>query len=242
MNRISLIQEIINKGKFSTYLEIGSQSGKSFLPIKCKYKFAVDPVFDIPIEKKIKWLFKNPLNIRNRYFEETSDDFFLTRWSIMDKLNGIDVILIDGLHTFKASLTDVFNSLKYLNHEGVIILHDCLPPNKASATPAMSKNEAAKIESEGWTGEWCGDVWKSIVYLRKHHSDILESYVIDTDYGLGVVRIKKKIIDEMVINSNHYHEINELKFEFLTQNVQSLLDLKNEAYTVDLINRKPFLI
>ncbi len=59
MNRITLIQKIIDKGNFSTYLEIGSQSGKSFLPIKCKNKIAVDPVFDIPIEKKIKWFIKH---------------------------------------------------------------------------------------------------------------------------------------------------------------------------------------
>jgi hypothetical protein len=242
MNRIILIQEIINKGKYSTYLEIGSQSGKSFLPIKCKNKIAVDPVFNIPLEKRIKWLFKNPLNIRNKYFEETSDDFFLKRKSILKKTNGIDVVLIDGLHTFKTSLTDVFNSLEYLNMEGEIILHDCYPPNNAAATPAMSKNEAAKLGIEGWTGEWCGDVWKTIVYLRRSLSDCLEAYVIDTDYGLGVVRVKKKINKPLSIDLKLFNEIDKIEYEYLVQNVYTMLDLKDKGFVMNLINRASYQI
>ncbi|MBU1131434.1 class I SAM-dependent methyltransferase [Patescibacteria group bacterium] len=236
MDRITLIQKIIKEANFSAYLEIGTQAGKSFLPIKCKYKIAVDPMFCISSKRKIKWLLKNPLNIKNKYFEETSDDFFAKKKSFLDKRGKIDIILIDGSHTFEGSLKDVLNSLKYLNDRGVIILHDCYPPNVASATPAKSKNEAAKKEVEGWTGEWCGDVWKTIVYLRRAFSDLLDVCIINTDYGLGIVRIKNKIQKPLSIDNKLFDEMHKIPFEEVKQNAESMIGLKDENFTKVLIN------
>lgn len=76
-----------------------------------------------------------PCNINNKYFEETSDDFFLKREDHLKKVKQLDVMLIDGLHTYRASLKDVLNSLKYLNEKGMIVMHDCYPPFKADALP-----------------------------------------------------------------------------------------------------------
>lgn len=236
MNRITLIQRIIQEAKFNKYLEIGSQSGKSLLPIRCKHKFAVDPKFSIPFEKKLKWLIKNPLNIRTKYFKETSDDFFSKRKSMLDKNPGFDVVLIDGLHTFEAALKDVLNSLEHLNSDGVIIMHDCYPPNIAAATPANSYEDASKMGIAGWTKEWCGDVWKTIVYLKKVYSDSLETYVINTDYGLGVVRIKKKLNLPVNIDKKMSDNINEMSFEEMAQNPKTIIGLRDKDYTEVLIN------
>jgi len=38
-----------------------------------------------------------------------------------------DVIFIDGLHYYKQVLKDIKNSLKILNKDGFILVHDCLP-------------------------------------------------------------------------------------------------------------------
>jgi len=236
MNRLTLIQRIIQVANFKTYLEIGTQSGKSLLPLKCKYKIAVDPEFCIPFEKKLKWLIKNPLNIRNKYFEETSDDFFNKRKSILNKKSGIDIILIDGLHMFEASLKDVLNSLKHLDNEGVIIMHDCYPPCIASATPATSKEDASKKGIAGWTGEWCGDVWKTIVYLRRVFSDSLDVYVINTDYGLGIVRMKNRIKRPINIDKKMFDDINRIQFEEIMQNPKTMIGLKDKDFTEVLIN------
>ena len=48
MNRIELIQEVFKNTNFENYLEIGCHKGLSFLPVKAKYKFGVDPSFKIP--------------------------------------------------------------------------------------------------------------------------------------------------------------------------------------------------
>ena len=236
MNRITLIQRIIQEANFKTYLEIGTQSGKSLLPLKCKYKIAVDPDFCIPFEKKLKWLFKNPSNFRNKYFEETSDDFFNKRKSMLQKKYRLDVVLIDGLHTFEASLRDVLNSLEYLNSEGVIIMHDCYPPNIASAKPANSYDDALKLEIDGWTVEWCGDIWKTIVYLRRKFSDFLDVYVINTDYGLGIIRIKSEINRSLNIDKELFDEINKMQFEEIMQDYETMTGLKDIDFTENLIN------
>ncbi len=234
MNRIELIQKLIQKNKFKTYLEIGSRSGNSFLPIKCKSKLAVDPKFAIPRRKKLKWLYKNLSNIRNRYFEETSDEFFINRMSLLTKIKSIDVILIDGLHTFKASLTDVLNSLKYLNSNGYIVLHDCLPKNKAAATYAASYEIACDMNIEGWTGHWNGDVWKTIVYLRKYYSDSLDVIVLNTDYGLGIVKWKNEVPKVLNYNESQFLEINKMSYDDLILDLNGLLGLKNNEFTSEL--------
>ena len=42
---------------------------------------------------------------------------------------SFDCVFIDGLHTYNQVKKDIHNSLKYLNINGIIMLHDCLPNN-----------------------------------------------------------------------------------------------------------------
>lgn len=238
MNRIRLINEIFQKTNFQNYLEIGSQTGSSFLPIKAKYKTAIDPFFKISIKRKVKWLIKEPKNFNNKYFEEKSDDFFLKRKTYLEKIGQLDVVLVDGLHNFQASLNDVLNSLKYLNNNGIIIIHDCYPPHKAAALPTKNfPNAEEQKEVEGWNGEWCGDVWKTIVYLGKNLYEILDVCVVNTDYGLGIIRPKSKIDEkDLVINEKLFFEIDKLTYKELMQDTESMLNLKNSEYTRTIIN------
>lgn len=239
MNRKVLIQEIFDKTDFENYLEIGSRGGRSFLPLRAKNKIAIDPVFNISFFKKMKWKMKVHENANNAYFEETSDDFFLKRKDYLNKLNHIDVALVDGMHTFHAAISDALNILKYLNSNGILILHDCLPPHKAAAFPTKNhfptKVEQASIE--GWTKEWCGDVWKSIVYLRRKFPEQLEAYVLDTDYGLGIIRQKRKMHEEeLIIDERAYNDVNMLLYEDMIKDANSYLGLKNVGYAQTIIN------
>ena len=236
MNRIELIQEIFKRTNFQTYLEIGSQRGVSFLPIYCKYKIAVDPQFLIKKRKKLKWYVKNPNNLRNQYFEETSDSFFQNRKNILVK-RKLDVVLVDGLHTFRASLLDVLNSIKYLNEDGVVIMHDCLPPHPMAALPTDQFPTEEEQKAKGWTGQWCGDVWKTIVYLRKEYPSFLEAFVLDTDFGLGIVRIKKKGPLHFEINEKLFDEINKINFEnIMGKELATIIDLRKVKSLEDMVN------
>lgn len=237
MNRIGLIQGIFQKTKFQNYLEIGCSKGLSFLPIKAKNKTAVDPFFQIKIKHKVKWYIKEPTNFNNTFFEEESDTFFLNRKAHLENLGKLDVVLVDGLHTFRAALNDVLNSLNYLNKDGIIIMHDCYPSHKASAAPTKLYPTLEEQKAiEGWTDEWCGDVWKSIVYMRKHLSDVIDVCVINTDYGLGIVRVKNKMdVKGLKINEKAFSEIDKLVYEDLVQDPKSMLNLKEPEYTTTII-------
>jgi hypothetical protein len=238
MDRIKLINEIFRKTKFKNYLEIGCSTGGSFLPVKAKNKTAIDPYFKVPLRRKIKWGILVPENYNNKYFEEESDTFFKNRTEYLDNLGKLDVVLVDGLHTFRASLSDVLNSLQYLNENGIIIMHDCFPPNAAAALPTVNYPKPEEVEGvEGWTMEWCGDVWKTIVYLREKHNASLDICVIDTDYGLGIVRPRGNIDnEELVIDEKLFSRINNLTYDEMKKDPLSVLNLKDQQYTALLVS------
>jgi len=185
MNRVTILQKIINKKKGGTYLEIGVLAGDTFLRIKASHKLGVDPNFEISPTKKLRYYMKNPSNLFNKYFHMDSDTFFGTEHIYLSK-TGLDVAFLDGLHTFSQTLTDVQNVLMYLNKKGVIILHDCNPLSEVAALPAKSIREIQKLNPLGFTGTWNGDVWKTIAYLRAIRKD-LNVFVLDCDFGLGII-------------------------------------------------------
>lgn len=105
MKRFDIINHLIKKYNYKTYLEIGTQFGDCFTQINIPYKVCVDP------EKRYDGL----------THEMTSDEFF----SKNDKT--FDIVFVDGLHLEEQTTKDINNSLKCLNEGGAIIVHDCLP-------------------------------------------------------------------------------------------------------------------
>ncbi len=229
INRINIIQNIIDRKKAKTYLEIGVRAGDAFLRIKATCKLGVDPNFVISPTKKFRYYFKNPYNIFNKYFDMESDTFFAQE-NIRLSEHGLDVVFIDGLHTFSQSLKDVQNSLGYLNNNGVIVLHDCNPLSEAAAFPAASIDEVQKVNPPGFEGIWNGDVWKTIVYLRSMRKD-LRIFVLDCDFGLGVIT---KGTPETMLNYSPDAVCN-LSYNDLAKERQSLTNLKNLNYLEEFL-------
>jgi hypothetical protein len=219
-----VIQEIIKKTRAKVYLEIGIHEGECFLRIRAPKKIAVDPQILISPKKKRKFYFKNLSNIFNQYFDMTSDDFFKGNHKSLNS-HGLDVVFIDGLHTYEQSLMDVQNALKYLKDDGVIIMHDCNPRSEAAAYPAHSYQDAQSLNIPGFTGEWNGDAWKTIVYLRSSRKD-LNVFVLDCDQGLGI--IMKREPENVLPYSTE--EIQHLSYKDLDSNRKHLLNLKGQEY------------
>lgn len=230
LNRTKVIQKIINVKKAETYLEIGVYTGACFLRLRAPYKIGVDPKFVISWDRRIKYFIKNPWNINNHYYEMTSDKFFKNENNLLRE-RPIDVAFIDGLHTYKQSLRDVLNILRFLKDDGVIIMHDCSPPDEASAYPASHVDEARDLKLPGWTGSWCGDVWKAIVYLRSQHNE-LNVFVLDCDFGLGIVR-KGKAENSLSFSPE---AIAGLSYTDLEKNRRELINLKPVKYLEDFIS------
>jgi predicted O-methyltransferase YrrM len=126
MNRIDIINKLIEKKGYKSYLEIGVQNGASFNQVKCKDKVGVDP--DINVKQYV-----------NDCLIMTSDDFFA-----QNKRN-FDIVFIDGLHEFKQVYTDIINALKILNKGGTIVCHDMLPPDEL--------HQRVPRPQPSWTGD-----------------------------------------------------------------------------------------
>lgn len=226
MLRTDVIQSLLNTMKKPSYLEIGVEHGQNFFLIKAAGKTAVDPHFDFSFIERARWIYKNPSNLTARYFEATSDRYF----SGAGGSKKMDVVFIDGLHAYRQSLADVFNALNILTENGVIVMHDCHPPHKAAAHPSQTKEEAAGANIPGWTGEWCGDVWKTICHLRGTRKD-LRAFVLDTDYGLGI--ITRGDAEEFLNMSPE--QVNALTYDDLARDREKLIGLKHKDYFFEFL-------
>lgn len=181
MSRTEIINKLIEKYGYKSYLEIGVNYGVNAQGVKCAEKFGVDP---------------RPMPTGEPYttHKETSDAFFFSN------IRKYDIIFVDGLHHADQVYKDIKNGLKYLNAGGTIVCHDMNP----------TKEIWQKVPRE--TQIWNGDCWKAWVQLRSEHND-LEMFVVDTDWGCGVIRAGKQpklIVKEPVTYENL--EINRKKW------------------------------
>lgn len=231
MNRLTVIQKIIDSIKAESYLEIGVQKGEILTNVNAKRKYGVDPEFKLNLGKPIttKTLFKDNLYNNMILYQITSDRFF-DEFAPRDLTKGLDIAFVDGLHNYDQSLKDVKNCLKYLNEGGFIVMHDCNPLNYAMAYPVkQSINEALELahkgELPGWNGSWNGDVWKALVHLRLEYDD-LNIFTLDLDWGLGIISKSKSLkIDDVTIE-----QLQQSDYYFLEKNRDKLLNLKHPKY------------
>ena len=184
MNRVTFIQSLIKQKGLKNYLEIGVFNGHVFFKIKSTFKVAVDPEFQFDVLRKIGKTFLNPYNIFNKYFSKTSDNFFAHDAPLLFAQKKVEIALVDGMHEYAYALRDVENILEYLSDDGVIIMHDCNPKTKEEA------GTYDEWKSIGKTGQWNGDVWKTILHLRTFRKD-MDVFVLDCDQGLGIVTKRK---------------------------------------------------
>lgn len=178
-NRIAFIVRAINKFKtIPMYLEIGCDQNEVFnsIPLIPSNKIGVDPR-------------------SGGTHRMTSDDFF------GQNNKNFDVIFIDGLHTYEQTQKDIINSLKFLNTNGMIFIHDLLPGDEIDA--------ARKRYLPGWSG----DTWKVAVELSQ--SEGLDFKIVNIDTGVGI--LKK--------NENYnYKKMSEIKNENFNDLYDKYLD------------------
>ena len=151
-SRSEIIQKIIDNKNYENYLEVGCDKDENFSKINIKKKIGVDP-------------------LQGGTLRMTSDDFF------KKNKEKFDLIFLDGLHTYEQTIKDIDNSLKVLNNQGVVIIHDCLP-----------KKIWNQIVPRVY-GHWNGDVWKAIVHSRTYN--YADTYTCIADHGLGIIFKRK---------------------------------------------------
>jgi SAM-dependent methyltransferase len=222
MNRLFCIKKLVTKNNFRTYLEIGVFLGKVFFFVPASKKIAVDPQFRFGLYRKFKRIFRNVNNLWAKFYEKTSDDFFLQDAPKIFKESKIDICLIDGMHEYEYALRDIENALRFLQKGGVIIVHDCNPPTKEANISYV------EWEKKNFTGYWNGDVWRAIIHLRSLRDDV-NVFVLDCDHGLGFVTFGKP---ENKLNLS-LKEIKAASYEQFEQNRKEWLNLKHPYYFFD---------
>ena len=160
--RYEILQEIIYLKNYKSYLEIGCDRNQSFSSIKIEKRIGIDPV-------------------EGGTHKMTSDEFFI------NNKKNFDIIFIDGLHEYHQVMRDIENSLRFLNKNGVILLHDCLPRT-------LWNQITPRINSD-----WNGDVWKSIVHSRTL-TDV-DTYTFIADRGVGII-FPRKNRNKLVLKNN----------------------------------------
>ncbi|MCG6154359.1 class I SAM-dependent methyltransferase [Rubinisphaera margarita] len=103
--RTRLMNEIIRRKSYRSYLEIGCGNNQHFSNIDAVRKIGVDPR-------------------QGGTHRMSSDDFFATNREIFD------LVFIDGLHLDEQVTRDIHNSLSVLKSNGLILVHDCLPQSR----------------------------------------------------------------------------------------------------------------
>lgn len=123
MYRADIINTLIQKNGYKSYLEIGVRKGGTFRRVRCKRKAGVDVVA-----------------YPDATYVMESDEFF--------KRNDrtYDIIFIDGLHRYEQVVRDIQNSLHILNKGGTIVCHDMNPTTK-------DMQEVPRKERKEWTGD-----------------------------------------------------------------------------------------
>lgn len=222
MNRIKAVQRALEGRVNPVYLEIGVSRGFAFRRITADVKIAVDPKFRLSARSR---RLADEKARATHYFETTSDAFFADETAFLEQ-HGVDVALIDGLHTYEQVVRDVENTLRYLRDDGVIFLHDCNPALALIGRPAASQADfMAQQKGPLVIGIWSGDVWKAIVYLRSARQN-LRVAVLKCDMGVGVVR--KGLPESRLPYSAE--QIDALSYADLAADREGLLNLKSPRH------------
>jgi hypothetical protein len=226
VNRIKAVKQALDGRPKRVYLEIGVSRGVTFRRIAAAEKIAVDPAFKLSARSR---RLADAKARATHYFEMTSDAFFANEATFLQQ-RGIDVALIDGLHTYQQLVRDVENTLRYLRDDGVIFLHDCNPANASIAFPATSYADYRAQHPWRdllWARRplWSGDVWKAIVQLRSTRHD-LRIAVLNCDCGVGIIR---KGLPESRL-SYSAEQIEALNYADLAADRERLLHLKPPRY------------
>jgi hypothetical protein len=157
-HRSDVLNYLAATNGYRRYLEIGVRDPRAnFNRVRVRRKVSVDP------------------SPRGRVTFKLTSDAFFAQLSHMSGMETFDLIFIDGLHEAHQVERDIENSLSHLAPGGTIVVHDCNPPS-----------ERAQLTDYDGTEVWTGTVWRAWVRLRASRSD-LEMYVVDVDYGCGVL-------------------------------------------------------
>jgi hypothetical protein len=153
---VDRLKELAKVNAAKSYLEIGVADGKTFLHVDFDLKHAVDP--------KFRFDTRNHESERCKFFETTSDDFFLYFANSKVKY---DIIFLDGLHTFEQTFRDICSTQAHCHDRTIWLIDDVYPSDAFSALPSEAlSRKFRKLQHGSGKGPWHGDVFKTMFAIH----------------------------------------------------------------------------
>lgn len=149
------------------YCEIGVENGSSLKLAKhSSVAVGIDPAPRIAEQ----------LPDNTHIFPMPSDDFFAGSECVIFAEAKIELGFIDGLHEARQALRDFINIERHSSGRAIIMLHDVIPLNAATATPQRN------------TLFWSGDVWRTLMAISHFFSDLEIVTIKSPPTGLALVK------------------------------------------------------
>lgn len=149
------------------YLEIGIANGHALALAKAPTKaIGVDPAFSIDAS----------MHTWSQLYKITSDRFFID-YDVKKILGGsfLDLVFLDGLHTFDQTLRDFMNVERDAHKNTVVLVHDIFPVEPVTAM----RDRISQF--------WVGDTWKMIPILLRFRPDLKILTIPTFPSGLAVI-------------------------------------------------------
>lgn len=132
-------------------------------------------------EKRHRLVYRCPANVSDgdvytfRTEHDSSRDITATIFAAKDEQAPYDLIFVDPWHTLEASREDLDGAWKLLQAGGMMVVHDCNPPDADYASP--------QFRPYGW----CGETYRAYIDFVAFRTDA-DFCTVDTDYGCAVIR------------------------------------------------------
>lgn len=162
--RLSKLQDLASATK---YLEIGVQTGRTFLSLAFDEMDGVDPSFAFD--------YKSFVTSKKRLHQLTSDEFFGQGLGA----TNYDIVFLDGLHTYDQTYRDFCNVLSRLHERSLVIIDDVFPCDQHSMLRNQDKCISERMKDPDFSGDniraWHGDVCRLLLFINLFHSEFCYS-------------------------------------------------------------------
>jgi hypothetical protein len=210
-NKIDLIHLIARRLKLRNYLELCTPTaGRRYGEIdRARFSTARRLMYICPTD------FNDGLPIDHKIADFDIEDA-LTALKL--SANKVDICLVDAFHTYDYTTRDLTCAYELLGDGGVLVVHDCSPPNEAWASPTFAPND------------WSGESYRSYLDFVLTRDD-LDYCTVDVDYGCGII-FKNRIAgmvgpveQKLVAEWFEVHNDDQLALRFFFKNRAKLLRL-----------------
>ena len=217
-NKTDVIHLISKKLKLRNYLELCTPTaGRRYGEIdRARFRTALRLMYTCPAD------FDDGLPIDHKIADFDIEDMVNELKLRSDKF---DICLVDAFHTYDFTTRDLTCAYDLLADGGVLVVHDCSPPNEAWASPIFAPFN------------WSGEFYRSYLDFVLTRDD-LDYCTVDVDYGCGII-FKNRIVDmvepvepKLVAEWFDVHNDPQLALKFF---------FKNRAMLLRIISGKSFV-